>query len=377
MMLPKFPYDSRLKKLQGILATKGVDVAVVLKPENTYYVSLFQAIIYSRPIAVIVPSEGDPTLIVPYLDLEHARERSPIPTIKHYYHEEEFYHILKEDLRDARRVGLDVDSLTMYTKVKSVSEALELVDLSKELAHLRMVKDGSEVERIRVAADITDFGMKEVMRSLEERGREVVVAARAEYAMKVKLAELLGDEGLYPWMNWTVAAVLSGFRSYYPHGMVSGRKVVDGDVVIVTLDIAVEGYRAENERTFLVGRVKPEVEEYFELMEEAQRKAIEVLRPGVLAEEPDKVSRGVFAAHNALKFVTHRTGHGIGLEIHEKPNLAEGDVTVLDTNMVLCVEPGIYVPNVGGFRHSDTVLITPDGPEVLTKTPKGINNLTV
>jgi Xaa-Pro aminopeptidase len=124
---------------------------------------------------------------------------------------------------------------------------------------MRMIKDEAEVWRIRLAASITDHGMREVMEALRERQSEVVAATRGEYAMKMRLADLLGEEGLYPWMNWTVAAALSGPRSFYPHGMVSGRKVRDGDVVIVTLDIAVEGYRAENERTFVVGRPSPDV----------------------------------------------------------------------------------------------------------------------
>lgn len=369
---PRFPYSSRIRKLQETLNAKGIDKALILKPENTYYLSLFQAIIYTRPIAVIVPKEGDPELIVPYLDLEHAKERSPIPKIEHYYREEEFHRILKEELGGVRRLGLDVDSMSTYLKVKELSGGSEVLSISEDIERMRMIKDEAEVWRIRLAASITDHGMKEVMEALRERQSEVVAATRGEYAMKMRLADLLGEEGLYPWMNWTVAAALSGPRSFYPHGMVSGRKVRDGDVVIVTLDIAVEGYRAENERTFVVGRPSPDVERYFNIMEEAQSRAIESLSPGRLTDEADKNAREVFKASDTIKYVKHRTGHGIGLEIHEKPYLAEGDGTLLREGMVLCVEPGIYVPELGGFRHSDTVLVTSGGHEVLTKTYKGL-----
>lgn len=375
--LPKFPYDLRLKKLQEILNVKNVDKAVILKPENSYYISLFQAIIYTRPIAVIVPREGDPVLIVPYLDLEHARERSPVPEIKHYYREEEFYKILKDELRGTRRVGLDIDSQRMYLKVRELSESSEVISVLEDVERLRMFKDEAEVQRIKLAAEITDFGMREVMEALKERQSEIVVSARGEYAMKMKIADLFGEEGIYPWMNWTVAAALSGPRSFYPHGMVSGRKVREGDVVIVTLDIAVEGYRAENERTFIIGRPNPEVEKYFNIMEEAQLKAIESLSPGKLTDEADRSAREVFNRSGTIRYVKHRTGHGIGLEIHEKPYLAEGDGTLLEEGMVVCVEPGIYIPEVGGFRHSDTVLITSGGHEVLTKTYKGLTALTL
>lgn len=375
--LPEFPYSSRLKRLQEALRLKNINKALVLKPENTYYLSLFQAIIYSRPIAVIIPEEGDPTLIVPYLDLEHARERSPIPEVKHYYREEEFYKILKEELTDTKKLGLDTDSLSMYFKIRELFRDSEVLHISEDIERLRMIKDEAEIRRIRLAAEVTDFGMKEVMKALSERQSEINVATRGEYAMKMRLAEVFGSEGFYPWMNWTVAAALSGPRSFYPHGMVSGRKIQDGDVIIVTLDIAVEGYRAENERTFIVGKPSPETERYFNLMEEAHLSAIKSISPGRLTDEVDRSSRNVFNVSSTLKYTKHRTGHGIGLEIHEKPFLAEGDGTVLRNGMVLCVEPGIYVPKLGGFRHSDTVLVNDGGCEVLTKTPKGLTALSL
>jgi len=370
--LPKFPYSSRLKRLQEVLSARGISKALILKPENIYYLSLFQAVMYARPIAMIVPKEGDPVLVVPYLDLEHAKERSPVPEVEYYYREEELYGILKEELGGVRRLGLDVDSLRMYAKVRELSEGSEILPISEEIEGMRMIKDEAEVLRIKLAAEVTDFGMMEVAEALRKRQSEIAVAARGEYAMKMRLADLLGEDGLYPWSSWTVVAALSGPRSFYPHGMVSARKVRDGDVVRVLLGVAVEGYRVEHERTFVIGKPSPEVEKYFSIVEKAQRVAIESLGPGRLAEEADKSAMKVFSSTNTLQYVKHRTGHGIGLEIHERPYLAEGDRTVLREGMVVCVEPGIYVPGLGGFIFSDPALITGSGREVLTKTPKSL-----
>jgi len=352
-------------------------MAVILKPENTYYVSLFQAIIYTRPVAVLVPNEGDPTLIVPYLDLEHAKERSPVPDIKSYQKEVEFYKILKESLIKRKNIGIDIDSLTILNKIKRSLNILYVKNISKELIELRMIKDDAEIERIKLAAQITDLGMKTVMKKLQERKSEIRIATEAEYAMKLKLSEILGNDGYYPWMNWTVSAVLSGTRSYYPHGMISGKTINEGDVVIVTLDIAVEGYRAENERTFIIGKLNANIEEAFNIMEEAQSSAIKSLSPGIKSKEVDMISKKVFKRHNVIKYIKHSTGHGIGLEIHEPPFFTEKTTTVLKENMVVCIEPGIYIPNLGGFRHSDTVLITKNNPEILTKTPKDLNSLII
>jgi len=371
----QFPFTQRIKNLLNIIESKGVDAALILKPENTYYFSLFQAIIYTRPIAVFIPAKNEPTLIVPYLDLEHAKEKSPIPNIVAYYREEEFYSYIKEVLTKSniRKIGVDTDS---FKVLNWLNEIVQPINILNEIAMLRAIKDEAEIERIKFAAYITDLGMKTVVEGLQEREPEILIAVKAEAAMKSRLAEMLGEEANYPWMNWTVSAVLSGPRSFYPHGMVSGRKVKEGDIVIATLDIAVEGYRAENERTFVVGKIiDDKVVNAFNAMEEAQSVAINMLKPGKKAEEVDLQARKVLENKGYLNYMKHRTGHAIGLEIHEPPYLAEGDRTVIKENMVFCVEPGIYLPKIGGFRHSDTVLISSQEPEQLTRTLKGINNL--
>jgi len=175
-----------------------------------------------------------------------------------------------------------------------------------------------------------------------------------------------------------ISAILSGPRSFYPHGMISGRKVRDDDIIIVTLDIAVEGYRTENERTFIVRKIIDEkVVNAFNTMEEAQSVAIDAPKPGNRAEEIDIQARKILESKGYLDYVKHRTGHAIGLEIHEPPYLAEGDQTVIKENMVFCVEPGVYLPKIGGFRHSDTVLVSSKKPEPLTHTLKGLDNLLI
>jgi len=372
--LRRLQVEKRIEALRRLLEAEGLDAALIVKPENSYYFSGFQAIIYSRPIAVLVSRLDNPLLIVPGLDLEHAKERSPL-NVAAYYSTEEFYTIIKKSiLGKFKRLGIDVDSSSM---LKKLEEYAHLKDVSTAIALMRAVKDEAELERVRLAAQITDLGMRIVVEGLQERKREIEIATEAEYAMKLKLAKVIGDDGIYPWMNWSVAAVLSGPRSFYPHGMMSGRRIKDDDVVVVTLDIAVDGYRAENERTFIVGRASKEAEEAFNIMEEAQKEALKALRPEAEAQKADRASREVFRRYGYLDFIKHRTGHSIGIEIHEPPYLAEGELTKILTNMVFCVEPGIYIPNVGGFRHSDTVLVTSSGYEELTRTPKGLKNLLI
>ena len=140
--------------------------------------------------------------------------------------------------------------------------------------------------------------------------------------------------------------------------------------------LRVNGYSAELERTFFTSQPTNEQKEMFGLMLEARKKSYEVLKAGVIAEEVDIASREFLSRQGLADKLMHRTGHGIGLGNHEGPYLALGDKTVLQENMVVSIEPGIYIEGIGGFRHSDTVRITKDGYEILTNCDDQIEKLT-
>ncbi|MGC9048489.1 MAG: M24 family metallopeptidase [Caldisphaera sp.] len=377
MKLSKFPYEARIKKAQNYLDYNNIDAMIITKPENSYYFTLFQAIIYSRPIMAIISKVGDSILLVPYLDLDHAKEKSPVTNIIGYRSDEEINESIRNAIKNYKIIGTDSDSLSFYNKITKLSHNLKIVDVTDFINDIRSVKDYSEIERIKIASEVTDYGMKEVIEGIKERDTEINIASRAEFSMKMKLSEILGVDGLYPWMNFTVSAVISGKRSYYPHGLVSGKKINEGESVIVTLDIAVEGYRAENERTFLVGKVSEDMEQAFNYMEKAQQMAFKSIKECVSASDIDRSVMDFFRSNDLIKYVNHRTGHGIGLEIHEFPSIAEGNNTIIKSDMTLAIEPGLYIKNIGGFRHSDTVLVKGKDIEILTKTSKGIEKLKI
>jgi Xaa-Pro dipeptidase len=377
MSLSSLSPTYRIKRIEEALSESNLDLIILSKPENAYWLSIFQAIIYTRPVVVAVQKGGDLIQLVPYLELEHAKKKSWIKDIRTYSSKEDFSKLLKKLAGKAKIVGLDLEGTPyrVYEEIKHIVGAKNVRDVSDLLAGARMLKGKDELERIELAAEITDLGMETIIQCLGERLSEIEVANEAESVMKRELARKLAKSGIYPWMNWSVAALLSGPRSFYPHGMMSGRKVRKGDICVATLDIAVEGYRAENERTLLIGNPSGPVSKAFDTMVKAQVEAIKSIKPGALADAPDIRASKVISNRGFSKYIKHRTGHGIGLEIHEKPSLAVGDGTSLRQNMTLCVEPGIYIPNVGGFRHSDTVLVTSEGAKPLTKTPKYLGSL--
>ena len=163
--------------------------------------------------------------------------------------------------------------------------------------------------------------------------------------------------------------------SHQPHGIPKVNDVLNEGSHISLAFLRVNGYAAELERTFFTSEPTREQTEYFELMLEARKKSYEILKAGVVAEEVDFASRNYLDKKGLKESLMHRTGHGIGLGNHEGPFLAVGDKTVLEENMVVSIEPGIYVEGVGGFRHSDTVRIIKDGYEILTNCDDELNHL--
>jgi Xaa-Pro aminopeptidase len=180
------------------------------------------------------------------------------------------------------------------------------------------------------------------------------------------LAEGADDMGFAP-------AVLTGANSALPHGSSGGRELAPGDLLIVDIGAAVGGYHADITRTYVVA-AEPDARqlELFEVVREAQRAGIAAARPGTPCREIDRAARSVIETAGFGAFFVHRTGHGLGLDVHEPPSLhAQNDEQLLE-GAVITVEPGVYLPGYGGVRIEDDVVVTASGPEVLTRAPVGL-----
>jgi len=176
---------------------------------------------------------------------------------------------------------------------------------------------------------------------------------------------------------------MAGFRgqvgphSYYPHTLSIHAVIRRGQVLVTGAGAKILGYSAELERTMIVGKPTEEQEKYFNLMLEARKVAFENIKPGVRCSDVDRAVRKYFKDRGLQDLWRHHTGHGIGIDYHEAPFLDIGDNTILEPGMTLTVEPGIYVKGLGGFRHSDTIVVTEDGYELLTKYPEQLEDLTI
>lgn len=164
--------------------------------------------------------------------------------------------------------------------------------------------------------------------------------------------------------------IASGVRGSLPHGTASDKVIARGELVTMDFGAVCGGYHSDITRTISVGRADARQRELYDAVLTAQKRALAALRPGVTGVEVDRIARESLAEKELNQYFGHGLGHSLGLEIHEEPRLSKAGTTVLQENMLITDEPGVYIPSWGGIRIEDTVLITADGAEPLTHAPK-------
>jgi len=263
------------------------------------------------------------------------------------------------------RVGLEAHGVTWSQQRAFASEwfpGAELVATEGLVEELRRVKDGGEVARIRAACHIADTAFANVRSRLVERPTEIDFALDLEFEMRRLGAAAMSFEPI-------VAAGPNGAK---PHARPSDRRIEPGELLVLDFGCMVDGYCSDMTRTVSVGDPGPEARRMYETVLESQRAGREAVREGVDCAAVDKACRDVIAEAGWADAFLHGTGHGVGLEIHEDPRVAATGKGSLATGYVVTVEPGVYLTGIGGVRIEDTVVVTPDGCEILTASPKDL-----
>jgi len=372
--------SDRIERVRQEMGRLGVDGLLVGTPMNTAYLSGFVAVTYSRPMMVLIDFQGC-RLVIPELEEEHAEARVADGISLHTYSDKDLgglggrstQHLALEVIArllgegDVRRLGFE--SALSYGNFQLLRDAVEgeLVPVAGVVEGLRLRKIAAEADRVRQACAVADHGMKIEIDATRPGVSEMEIMAAGDAAM-LKLAA----EG-HPDVVVTVGSrPVSGPNTEIPHSLTGPRRLRAGDVVIHGCGAAVAGYCSEVERTVFIGRPSPEATAAFAAMYRSQRRGFEEIHPGARCCDVDRACRRVLEEAGYGRFILHRTGHGMGLEGHEAPYLSLADETVLEPGMVVSVEPGIYIPGLGGFRHSDTVLVTDAGCEILTGYPRDL-----
>jgi Xaa-Pro dipeptidase len=370
----------RLETFRGFMSEKQIELSLIWEPDNQHYLSGFRAITYSRPIVTLISHE-QMELIVPGLEEVHAAEKANVDKLYVYYEQIDMRHreisyldhlskILKK-YPSGTKLGVEVGILPSSVYLYLEKFGFKLEDIGQKVVNMRAVKDEFEIERLKIAGKLSDYAIEESLKHARAGISELEFDSYGdrlllEIASKDYAEELIGYE------NWTCSGIR---RSEMPHLYSSTRKFEDGDVVIHSRQVWFNGYRAENERTFFIGQPSEKQKDLLKLAIEAQRVAMDLIRPGITAREVDLASYEVFKKAGYGEYVNHRVGHGLGLSEHEEPYLRFDNELVLQEGMVYTIEPGVYVPGLGGFRHSDTVILTKDGSFSITQYPRDIDSL--
>ncbi|MGH3558700.1 MAG: M24 family metallopeptidase, partial [Mycobacterium sp.] len=309
------------------------------------------------------PGSGDPTVVVPRLELASLKESAVADlglTVADWVDGDDPYRLVAAALGGAPAATAVTDAMpALHLLPLAAVLGVTPVLATGVLRELRMVKDASEIDALRKAGSAID--------RVHARVPEFLVPGRTEADVAADIAEAILAEG-----HSEVAFVIvgSGPHGADPHHECSDRELRAGDVVVVDIGGAYQpGYHSDSTRTYSIGEPTAEVAQRYSVLQRAQRAAVDAVRPGVTAEQVDAAARTVLTDAGFGEYFVHRTGHGIGLSVHEEPYIVAGNDLPLAAGMAFSVEPGIYFPGRWGARIEDIVVVTEDGAIAVNNRP--------
>jgi Xaa-Pro dipeptidase len=353
---------TRLERARRLLAQAGLDALVVGPGSSLAYFTGVEWGLSERFLGAVLTREGDPAWVVPGFERDRALEQIQLgPDVRAWQEDESPYALVAQILKDrglaTGRVGVEEAMPFAFSDgVAQAAAALSLVSGTPVTAGCRMVKDAHEVALMRRACEITVRAHRAVFASLTE-GTTAVQAA----AWSAAAHQRLGARG--------GSLVLFGPDAAFPHGTKKPRALGKGDVVLIDGGCRLHGYASDITRTLVFGAPPTDRQKrIWDLVRKAQVAAFAAARPGVPCQAIDAAARKVIEDGGfgpGYRYLTHRLGHGIGLDGHEWPYMVRGNETKLEAGMTFTDEPGIYIPGEMGIRHEDTVVVTADGCENL------------
>lgn len=348
-----------IEKLKQAIKDSGFDAALIVSPENRFYFTGFES-----SDGYLIVNENDAVFITDGRYIEAAEKI--IKDCKVVLQEKKASQI-KDILSSlkAKVIAVEADRMTLseYALFASALEGMELVadgSLDAQINEIRSIKTSEEIEKIKIAQRISEEALETILNYIEPGKTEKEIALELEYYMLSHGAQGLSFE--------TIA--VSGKKSSMPHGVPDGKIIEYGDFVTMDFGALYEGYHSDMTRTVAVGKATDEMKEVYYTVLNAQENAIRSIKAGLSCKDADDAARSVIETAGYGNYFSHSTGHGVGVEIHEYPNLSKISDKILKSGNIVTVEPGIYIPEKFGVRIEDMVLVTENGCENLTKAPK-------
>lgn len=339
------------------------DVFALIPGTNMFYFTGLDFHLGKRPLLAFFSAQGI-TFVIPLLEENKVREVLPDATLYTWSDTEGYEQALSAalvalGLNQTTRLG--VDGFTMrvfeYLALQQAGLAAERMhDVGRELMMFRALKTSEEAAAIRAAIAISEQALSNLMAWVKPGMSERAIAERLNDEQRQLGADELAFETI----------VLVGARSALPHGNPGDGLLQDNDILLIDYGCKINHYPSDITRTFLIGTPTPQMIAIYDAVRDANAAARAVAGPGVTWGAVDKAARDVIEQAGFGEYFTHRTGHGLGLDGHELPQIASGESDTLQPGMVFTIEPGIYVPGVGGVRIEDNLLVTDNGAECLT-----------
>lgn len=355
-------YEARLSRIREWMQERQVDVVLVTSPYNVFYLTGFMCNPHERFMALCLHGNGE-TLFVPSLEKEEA-EHSGFKHVVTVSDTEDPMAKLREVVGETAGAVPAVEKQHMtvarYEQLQTVFGEGKAVAAEELLTGMRLRKDAAEVAIMKKAAEIADKAVEAGIQAIEVGKTEAELVAVVEGKMK----ELGASRTSFS------TIVLAGEKSALPHGTPGSRKIGKGDFVLFDLGAVYEGYCSDITRTVVVGQPSDKQREIYEAVLAANLAGIAATKPGAPAKAVDRAARDLITERGYGEYFNHRVGHGLGIEVHEFPSMHGNNDEEMVPGMVFTIEPGVYVPSVGGVRIEDDVLVTEDGVEILTSYPK-------
>ncbi|MET1247356.1 Xaa-Pro peptidase family protein [Sporolactobacillus sp. STCC-11] len=360
--------SDKMNQIESWLRKQEGRFAYIADPTNVFYLTHFKCDPHERFLGLFLFPDDEPFLICPELEVGQACDSDFGHEVIGYRDDQDPWTFVKKALA-ARRTDFTTafiePSTLPYNKalaLKQIDEHLSFQSIEDYLADMRNIKDEHELAAMKKAGEVADYAIK--------LGIDAIKKGRTETAIIAEIEHELAKQG-YTQMAFDTM-VLAGENTAKPHGYPGTRQIREGDFVLFDLGVVIDGYCSDISRTVCYKHASDEQHKIYETTLQANLAAIKAVRKGLRIGDLDGVARKVIADAGYGDYFTHRLGHGLGLGEHEQPSMSSANDKTLTTGMVFTVEPGIYVPEIGGVRIEDDVYLSENGPETLTHYPKDL-----
>lgn len=353
-------FENRINRLRAVLGGSHEALLVTNEVNIGYFTGFFHS------EGALLVTQNTATLLVDFRYFEAAQNKSHGCKVVCFERlSESLLSALTDESIDAVLVEADHMTLSCYSlfKEKLSEHGIELVTgdkLDKQIGDIRVIKDETELDKIAAAQKIAEQGYLEMLNYLKPGVTEREISARLEFEMKLRGAEDISFSLI----------TITGKKTSLPHGVPSDDIVREGDFFTVDFGAMYEGYHSDTTRTVAIGSATDKMREIYDIVLQAQLKALEAVKPGVKCSDVDKTARDIITQAGYGKFFGHSTGHGVGLDIHELPYVSSRSDAILQPNMVITDEPGIYLPGEFGVRIEDMLCVTENGYHNFVNLPK-------